>query len=448
MITAIELQVISRILTSENEAEVDKLCAFDSSYYDTFKPQIEFILDYRSKYGSVPSLFNFQMEFEEEKINLVDVTEPLEFLITELKKNKQAIIFREMFNRVKDQGSADISEVWKYIGQQCDKADMLNDVQPMDIVAQAEERSIQVIEWSQQPRIPTGFPELDKLTYGGLSTVEEMLVIVARTNTGKTWILVKMMEAAQKAGFPVAYYSPEMQAAYLATRFDTWRGHYQNSDLFRGKYTAEYLNYIHKLPEGATPAFIIEDKDMVDGVSPKHLETFVKEHKIKLLIIDGISYMVDDKKSFSDHEKYAHICHDLFQLSKKYGCAIVIAAQANRETKECKDDKGMPFPNIYNIAGSDAIGQIATQVYAVRQIFDKHVLDIRLEKARMAPNENNVLSYSWDVNSGNMQYLPGGADEDPMTSMPSMPESPNIISNPMEPDNSGLNLTDDDDIEF
>ena len=591
MITAIELQVISRILTSENEAEVDKLCAFDSSYYDTFKPQIEFILNYRSKYGSVPSLFNFQMEFEEEKINLVDVTEPLEFLITELKKNKQAIIFREMFNRVKDQGSADISEVWQYIGQQCDKADMLNDVQPMDIVAQAEERSIQVIEWSQQPRIPTGFPELDKLTYGGLSTVEEMLVIVARTNTGKaqplyskvltpngfismrdvhigtevvtgfgnlahvvgifpqgvrpiyelelvdhkvtktirvadchlnvvhiegtrqivettklleywnrgydirlpiyvngtevfypltdlkyvgkdecqcimldhsdhtyisdnyvvthnTWILVKMMEAAQKAGFPVAYYSPEMQAAYLATRFDTWRGHYQNSDLFRGKYTAEYLNYIHKLPEGATPAFIIEDKDMVDGVSPKHLETFVKEHKIKLLIIDGISYMVDDKKSFSDHEKYAHICHDLFQLSKKYGCAIVIAAQANRETKECKDDKGMPFPNIYNIAGSDAIGQIATQVYAVRQIFDKHVLDIRLEKARMAPNENNVLSYSWDVNSGNMQYLPGGADEDPMTSMPSMPESPNIISNPMEPDNSGLNLTDDDDIEF
>ena len=760
MITAIELQVISRILTSENEAEVDKLCAFDSSYYDTFKPQIEFILNYRSKYGSVPSLFNFQMEFEEEKINLVDVTEPLEFLIIELKKNKQAIIFREMFNRVKDQGSADISEVWKYIGQQCDKADMLNDVQPMDIVAQAEERSIQVIEWSQQPRIPTGFPELDKLTYGGLSTVEEMLVIVARTNTGKaqplwskvltptgwvrmgdikigdvvvgenndngkvvnifpqgvvdyykicfsdgtyaecckdhlwkvldtdrkvrsnpdyenhlilttaqlikdykdkkytidisdpiefnvdfdeeseldgyllgviigdgclrdgtvtisnesteiwdtissivtkynchrsnrrkggisivgdkwqinyvknklkeyglmgkksidkfipkqyltapvhvrksllaglvdtdgyhpkgysntwefdtaseqlaqdfaelarslgiivkvhdrvpshytfngvkhegkgsrhivcrstfnpfryskkanrfytrevplngtmpkrfakridsieyigktecqcimvdnyshtyitndytithnTWILVRMMEAAQKAGFPVAYYSPEMQAAYLATRFDTWRGHYQNSDLFRGKYTAEYLNYIHKLPEGATPAFIIEDKDMVDGVSPKHLETFVKEHKIKLLIIDGISYMVDDKKSFSDHEKYAHICHDLFQLSKKYGCAIVIAAQANRETKECKDDKGMPFPNIYNIAGSDAIGQIATQVYAVRQIFDKHVLDIRLEKARMAPNENNVLSYSWDVNSGNMQY--------------------------------------------
>ena len=108
----------------------------------------------------------------------------------------------------------------------------------------------------------------------------------------------------------------------------------------------------------------------------------------------------------------------------------------------------MPFPNIYNIAGSDAIGQIATQVYAVRQIFDKHVLDIRLEKARMAPNENNVLSYSWDVNSGNMQYLPGGADEDPMTSMPSMPESLNIISNPMEPDNSGLNLTDDDDIEF
>ena len=237
-----------------------------------------------------------------------------------------------------------------------------------------------------------------------------------------------------------------MQAAYLATRFDTWRGHYQNSKLFTGQYDQDYLDYIKELPKQMSDVFIIEDKDMPDGVSPRHLSAFVKKHKIQLLLIDGISYMVDDRKGFSDHEKYGNICHDLFQLSKKYGCAVVIAAQANRETKESKDDKGVPFPTIYNIAGSDAIGQIATQVYAIRQIFDKHVFEFRLEKSRMAVNENNTLSYSWDVNNGNMQYLPGGSDEDPMINTPEINTNFLPASNGPVPDIiADLDLTSDDD---
>jgi hypothetical protein len=180
------------------------------------------------------------------------------------------------------------------------------------------------------------------------------------------------------------------------------------------------------------------------------LETFVKQHKIKLLIIDGIAYMKDDRKAFNDHEKYAHICHDLFQISKKYGCAIVVAAQANRDTKDSKDEKGIPFPTIYNIAGSDAIGQIATQVYAFRQIFDKHVFEIKLEKSRMASNGNEILSYSWDINTGNMQYLPGDTSEDPVINLP---ESANILEPSTGPVPEGLkgiiDLEDtDDDLEF
>ena len=275
-----------------------------------------------------------------------------------------------------------LDDAWAYMTQQLDVADSLNAVAPMNIIQQAQERSDQVVAWSKQTRIPTGFAELDKLSYGGLSTVEELLVFVGRSNVGKSWCLTRIAEAANRAGFNVEYYSPEMQAAYLATRVDTWRGHYQNSKLFTGQYTPEYIEYIKSLPKETNADFyIIEDKDMPDGVSPRHLASFVKKHNIQMLLIDGISYMVDDRRGFSDHEKYGNICHDLFQLSKKYGCAVVLAAQANRETKDSKDDKGVPFPTIYNIAGSDAIGQIATQVYAIRQIFDKHVFEIRLEKS-------------------------------------------------------------------
>lgn len=446
MITSIELQVISKILTSEDSNIVDALCSFDESYYSVFQPHAHFILEHRQKFSQVPDVFTFQSEFPD--ITIVQVNEPLEFLQSEMKKNKQHIMLLQTFNKLKDLGSGDVTDAWAYLAKQCDEAAKLDDCKPMNIVAQAKERSDLVIKYSQQKRIPTGFDEIDKLMYGGLSTVEELLVIIARTNTGKSWVCTKMMESAQKAGFQVGYYSPEMQSAFLATRFDTWRGHFQNSQLFRGNYSEEYFKYIKELEKEETGAYIIEDKDMADGVSVRKLETFVKQNSVKLLIIDGISYMTDDERSTTDHEKYKHIASGLFSLSKKYGCAVVLVMQANRETKETKDDKGEPFPTMYNAEGSDHPARIATQVFSLRQIFDKHVLDIRLEKSRMANNQNPVLSYSWDVNTGNMQYLPGGGDDDPISNVIA-PASGPILNNTVEPDNSDLSLdVSDEDIEF
>ena len=445
MNASIELQVISKILTSDDEKLVNELCSYDSSYYSVFNSHIKFILDHRAKYGNVPDVFTFLAEFPQAQ--LADVTkETKEYLVDGLKQNKQRILLVDTFNKLKDLGSGDVMSAWDYLNQQCERAAQLVDTKPMNIIAEAPERAAQVAEWAKMARIPTGFAELDKLTYGGWSTVEEVVALVAGTNSGKSWMCAKMLEAAHNAGFPGAVYSPEMQSSYFATRFDTWRGHFKNSDLFQGKYTDDYREYIERLKNDPTPAFIIEDKDMPNGVSPRHLANFVKQHGIKLLIIDGISYMVDDKKASSEYERLMHIAHDLFQISKKYGCVIIIAVQANRETKDAKDEKGVPFPSIYNVAGSFAIVQIATQAFAMRQIFDKHVFEFKMEKARMAKNEKNILSYSWDANTGNMQYLEGDQSEDPMAAMPA---TPNIITNPKEPDNTGLDLTDlEDTLEF
>lgn len=445
MNASVELQVISKILTSDDEALVNELCSYDGSYYSVFTAHINFILNHRSKFGNTPDVFTFMQQFPE--ITLVEVSrESREYLVNGLKKNKQRILLVETFNKLKDLGSGDVAPAWEYLNQQCDRAAQLDDVQPMNIIAEADVRANQVAEWAKMPRIPTGFPEMDKLTYGGWSTVEEVVALVASTNSGKSWICAKMMEAAHNAGFPVAFYSPEMQSSYLATRFDTWRGHFKNSELFQGKYTDDYKSYIEALKNNPIPAFIIEDKDMPDGVSPRHLETFIKKHGIKLLIIDGISYMSDDRHATSEYERLMHISKDLFQLSKKYGCAIVVAVQANRDTKDSKDEKGVPFPSIYNIAGSFAIAQIATQAFALRQIFDKHVFEIKVEKARMAKNDKNILSYSCDWNTGNMQYMQGTDGEDPMLDAPNTAD---IIVNPVSPDNSDLNLLDsDDNVEF
>lgn len=406
MTGSIELQMISKILTSTSESEIDALCDFDASYYSIFKKHIQFILKHREKYGDVPDLFTFQAEFPD--VELVKVTEPIEYLTQSINKNKQHILLVETFNKLKELGSGDVSEAWKYLEKQCERVSMLDSSQPLDIVKDTDKRSAQVLEFSQQQRIPTGFDEIDKCMYGGLSTVEELVILVARTNTGKSWVGTRMMESAQKHGFPVLYYSPEMQASFLGTRFDTWRGNFQNNLLFQGQYTEQYYNYLKDLSKQDTSAFILEDKDAPDEVvNVPFLKKLVKKHGIKLLVIDGLSYMSDTEKTDKDYTKYKNLCADLFRLSKQCGCAVVVMMQANRESRNNKDDKGEVFPNIYNIEGSDHPARIATQVFAMRQIFDKHVLDIRLEKARNANNQKPEFSYAWDINTGNMKYIPG-----------------------------------------
>jgi len=446
-VTSIELQVISKILTSASEDEVEKLCEYDVSYYNVFTEQIEYILNHKATYNKVPDVFTFQARFPD--TILVKVSEPMEYIHREMCKHKRQILLLETFNRIKNLGSDDIDACWAYLENQCERASSLDTSQPLDLIADADKRAEQVKQFNMQSRIPTGFAEIDKLMYGGLSTVEELLIIVARTNTGKSWVCTKMMESAQSHGFPVLYYSPEMQACFLGTRFDTWRSHFQNSQLHLGNYTDDYMKYVKALSKETTSAFVLEDKDVSEGsVSVNNLRQLVKRHGIKLLVIDGLSYMVDTKKSTTDYERYKNMCTDLFRLSKQMGCAVVVAMQANRETRECKDDKGEPFPGIYQVEGSDHPARIATQVFAIRQIFDKHVLDIRLEKSRSANNQKPVLSYSWDVNTGNMQYLPGGSDDVTPTSIAPNVSISTVANNPSPAHASTDEFDLDDDVEF
>ena len=437
MKSSIELQVISYMLHNPFSEETNKLLEYDEAYYDAFKNEIKFIFKHFDTTGKVPDIFTFTAQFPDLDEALPLVKEPLSWLCDQLELNKLRIDLVTMFNDVTSLGEGDARDGWDLVEMRCEQRHKLDRSKPMNIAKDVEERSRLVQEYSKQTRIPTGFDAIDKAMYGGLSTVEELLLLLARTGSGKSWICTKMMESAQYHGFNAAYYSPEMQASYIGTRFDTWRGHFANSQLFQGQYTEEYMKHLEELKKESADAFVIEDKDAPDNVvTVPFLRSFVKNNKIKLLIIDGLSYMIDvrARKGDSDSTKYKNICEDLFRLSKQCGCAVVVVVQANRATKDTKADKGVPFPDTYNIEGSDHPARIATQIFAIRQIFEKHILDIRLEKARNAQNQKPLFSYAWNINTGTLDYLPSN-EELPTVS------TPVVSSGFTAPDISGLNTT-------
>ena len=185
MIQAIELQVISKILTCNDDPEViDTLMAYPPDlYFSAYIAEIKFIHEHKQTYGDIPTVFTVQAQFPD--LEPILVNEPVEYLVKKLQEYRQYLLLLETFNKIKDFGDGDTKLAWEYLQVQCEKSQIVGDNQPMDIVKEADKRAEQILEFSKQQRIPTGFPEIDKLMYGGLSTVEELLVIIARTNSGK-----------------------------------------------------------------------------------------------------------------------------------------------------------------------------------------------------------------------------------------------------------------------
>lgn len=421
--TSIERLVITRLLRSKDPKELEKLLKYRESFYGEHKEYAKYIFEYFDKYGSTPDVVSFVDAFDVDPDSFfLDSSDSVDYLVDSLKNNKRLLMLEKTLDTLRKVGPDDLGAVWSKLKMMTNEVAELDEYRPRDLVKESEERAENVLQLNRAARIPTGFPEIDKLMYGGFSTVEELVLVVARTNTGKTWILTKMMESAQKNGFPTLFYSPEMQADFLGTRFDTWRGKFKTSELHRGVYSDEYKSYLKKLKEESTSAYVVEDKDMPDNeVTVSGLSQLVKELGIKLLLIDGLSYMKDEEGATQDHVRYKNLCTGLFKLSKQYGCAVVCTMQANRETKEEKDEKGVAMPTLYNVESSDAPARICTQAFCVRQIFEQHLLEIRMEKSRTAANTKPLFTYAWNPGDGDMRIYSEDTHDQPQSIAPQIP---------------------------
>ena len=160
MIQAIEVQVISRILTTDNQEDIDTLMSYAPDlYFSAYLKEIKYIHEMKATHGIVPSLFDFQAQFNE--FTIVAVPEPIEYLTKMLRKYRRQLMLVETFNKIKDLGDGDADAAWQYLSSKCDEATMLEERKPMDIVKEVDERAKQIQEYSKQKRIPTGFDEID-----------------------------------------------------------------------------------------------------------------------------------------------------------------------------------------------------------------------------------------------------------------------------------------------
>lgn len=398
----VQIQFLNKILKTQS---VDIVLDNDITveYFDEFPDEFNFIMEHYHKYGNVPDIPTFIHKFED--FDITEVTESDEYLLDTLYEEYQ---YRELVPIIKRAASMlkeDSVGAVDYLRTAMHEVSNLASGGGIDII---KESGIRLAEYqkhcdSDKPwLIPTGFQELDEVM-GGLRPGEEFMVIVARTNQGKSWILCKILEHICKVvGLNVGYISPEMSGTSIGYRFDSLYGHFSNFALSTGKEVDGYEEYIKDLQESTDAIFqVITPNDPMFNkkITISKLRKFCKKYDLKVLGIDGITYLSDERYRRGDNKttSLTNISEDLMELSCELGIPIITVVQANRNGV---DETG-EVPALETIRDSDGIAHNATTVLSLRQSNAK--LKMEITKARNC-KVGTKLTYNWDIDTGNFTY--------------------------------------------
>lgn len=398
----IQEQFINYVLSSK-DTSVIVLNRLDDSFFPNCKNEWNFILNHFNKYNCIPDKESFLNVFPD--FDLIDVKEPLSYLIDELYKEKQNNKLASTFNSVRklliENKTEEAVEIYKKAYEDLSTGVALSSIDILKDTSRYNDY-IDRLESFDKYYVRTGLPELDSII-GGWDREEELATIVARTNVGKSWCLLKFAVAAVEQGLTVGIYSGEMSEKKVGYRIDTLIQHISNGALIHGSsgVQAEYKTYIDNLPKRFKGSLKVLTPKMINGpAGVSALRAFIEKDNLDILFIDQHSLLEDDRKARNPVERASNISKDLKNLQVLKRIPIISVSQQNRSSTE--DGVGTE-----HVAQSDRIAQDSTIIlFFEKHKDDKTLIDIDLVKSRDSINDKK-LTYKVDFNLGQFIYIPG-----------------------------------------
>lgn len=404
----IEAQVLSKVL---EERSLDILLDenINSTYFITYAEEARFIFGHYNEYRNVPTKESFLGKFND--FELTSTKEDWKYLITGLREgymfNQLAILFNSS-TKVIENNALEGYQLLK------NKIFELENVKPMssnDIIKNADDRLKVYNDKIESPNnnvINIGLKEMDdKLS--GWCCGEELVTIMARTNQGKSWLLLEFLTNAWKQGKRVGLYSGEMSAEQVGYRFDALHKHFSNLNLMRANKDEkeEYEQYINALKNNDNCFVVITPRDLGHMANVNDIDYMIKKYDLDIVGIDQFSLMEDFRSGKNEQMRIrlGNISADLFNLSMRYKIPIIALSQANRMAAKNNT------PELEHMAESDAIAQNSTKVISMSRKGNE--LKMAVVKNRYGPVGDEFI-YMWDIDKGQFNFSRYGShgDED------------------------------------
>lgn len=398
----IQEQFLNYLLTS-GDSSLLTLNNLNKEFFTDYEDEYEFILNHLNTYGNIPDLNTFVSEFPH--FDVFQVNEPPNYLIDKLYDDRNSRKLATLFNKIREQFNAgDINSAMNlYLSSMQDIAQAKH-IESIDILRDTSRYDDYIDRTEDWKKffVKTGFPELDQII-GGWDRQEELATIVARSNMGKSWILIKCACAAAEQGLRVGIYSGEMSERKVGYRIDTLIGHISNTALTKGNRDIqnEYKQFLESLPKKYPGVLKVLTPNMIGGpAGVTALRAFIEKDNLDILFVDQHSLLEDDRKARNPVEKASNISKDLKNLQVLKQIPIISVSQQNRTSTE----NGV---GLEHVAQSDRIAQDSTIVLFFEQ--KDGVVKMHLVKSRDSANMKD-LSYAVDFDRGIFTFIPTNED--------------------------------------
>ena len=407
----VSLQIINKVLQTQDISLLEEN-QITRDYFPEYEEEIDFILKHYNDYGNIPDKATFIAQFPD--FELVEVQESDRYLIDTIREEylyyKAVPVVQQVAKLMKTDSNAAV----EYMIQS------MKDLQPnysitgVDIIQDAlnrYEQFTQVKEHQNEWFFTTGFEELDDLIHG-IQRGEELFVLFARTNQGKSWVLEKICTHVWQLGFNVGYVSPEMSANSIGYRFDTLYNQFSNKGLMWGNEDADkYKDYIEKLKDNKHKFIVSTPMDFNRQITVSKLKQWVKKYKLDMIAIDGITYMSDERYKRGDNKttSLTNISEDLMELSIELKIPVLVVVQANRNGVSAEDSNDVP--ELESIRDSDGIAHNASKVLSIKQT-KEGTLTMQVKKQRFGAVGGKLI-YQWGIDTGEFVNIPSYDDAQP-----------------------------------
>lgn len=212
--------------------------------------------------------------------------------------------------------------------------------------------------------VPSGFPTLDRVTYGWQPT--DLIILAARPSVGKTAFALNLARnAALNPVKPtaVAMFSLEMSSAQLVQRILSAESEIMLEKIARGKLEEYEYQQLHskgiKRLEQA-PLFIDDTAALNIFEFRAKARRLVNKHNVGLIIIDYLQLMSGSGDRNSNREQeISNISRNLKAMAKELNIPIIALSQLSRAVETRKESK---MPQLSDLRESGAIEQDADMV--------------------------------------------------------------------------------------
>ena len=189
-----------------------------------------------------------------------------------------------------------------------------------------------VMETLRSP-VPTPWTPINEITDGGIGD-GEMGVVVAPAGLGKSWMLVAIGQYAASIGKNVIHYTLELDADYVALRYDANATGFASQDI--KFHQDEVMNKLNKVRGNAVVKGYPTKNASIETLRSHILRVSRNEFDPNLIIVD-YGDLLRGNIMYSKAEKrfeLENIFEELRGLGGEFKCPLWTASQANRSALE------------------------------------------------------------------------------------------------------------------